>query len=169
MFRRLLLALIGFLWACGFVSVAFANPIPWDPLGEFFGLDPLQYFQIVVAEFCALVVGTAMLVHWGGARWQRAAVLLSVVLTVSYVLGILVWTLGYRMGVFVYYPSDPSFLGLMVLVFPEFIGTVVGTVMIRVVQKVQWIKALIVMIGAMLTSLVLGFVFAYLNLHLRLA
>jgi len=169
MFRRLLLALIGFLWACGFVSVAFANPIPWDPLGEVLGLDPLQYFQIVVAEFCALVVGTTMLVHWGGAKWQRAALLLSVVLVVSYVLGILVWTLGYRMGVFTYYPSDPSFLGLMVLVFPEFIGTAVGTVMIRVAQKMLWVRSLIVMTSAMLTSLVLGIVFAYLNLALLFA
>lgn len=169
MLRRLLLALIGFLWACGFVSVAFANPIPWDPLGSFFGLDPLQYFQIVVAEFCALVVGTAILVHWGEVRWQRAAALLGVALVVSYVLGIFVWTLGYRMGVFAYYPSDPGFEGLMVLLFPEFIGTIVGTVVIRVAQKMLWVRALIVMTGAMLTSLVLGFVFAYLNLALRFA
>jgi len=167
--RRLLLATIGFLSACGLVGIVFANPIPWDPLGSFFGLDPLQYFQIVVAEFCALVVGTTILIHGNEMRWQRAGALLGVALIVSYVLGILVWTLGYRMGVLVYYPSDPSFVGLMVLVVPEFIGTVVGTVMIRVVQKVQWIKALIVMTGAMLTSLVLGFVFAYLNLHLRFA
>jgi hypothetical protein len=164
-----MLALIGLLWACGFVSVVFANPIPWDPLGEVLGLDPVQYFQIVVAEFCALVVGTAMLVHWGGVRWQRAAGLLSVVLVVSYVLGILVWTFGYRTGVFAFYPSDPGFLGLMVLLFPEFIGALVGTVMIRVAQKTQWTRALIVMTSAMLTSLVLGIVFAYLNLAFRFA
>jgi hypothetical protein len=169
MFRRLLPALIAFLWACGFVSVAFANPIPWDPLGEVLGLDPLQYFQVIVAEFCALVVGTAMLVHWGEVRWQRAAVLLSVALVVSYVLGILVWTLGYRIGVFAFYPSDPSFLGLMILVFPEFIGTAVGTVTIRIAQKTQWVKALVVMTSAMLTSLVLGIVFAYLNQALQFA
>lgn len=169
MLRRLLLALIGLLWACGFVSVAFANPIPWDPLGSFFGLDPLQYFQIVVAEFCALVVGTAVLVHWGEVRWQRAAALLGVALVVSYVLGILVWTLGYRMGVFAYVPSDPGFFGLMVLLFPEFLGTIVGTVVIRVAQKMLWVRALIVMTSAMLTSLVLGIVFAYLNLQLRFA
>jgi len=167
MFRRLLLALIGFLLACGFVSLAFANPIPWDPLGSFFGLDPLQYFQTVVAEFCALVVGTAMLVHWREVKWQRAAVLLGVALVVSYVLGILVWTVGYRMGVFAYHPSDPGFLGF--LLFPEFIGTVVGTVLIRVAQKMLWVRALIVMTSAMLTSLALGFVFAYLNLALRFA
>lgn len=169
MLRRLLLALIGFLLVCGFVRVALANPIPWDPLGSFFGLDPLQYFQIIVAEFCALVVGTAMLVHWREVKWQRAAALLGVALVVSYVLGILVWTLGYRMGVLAFYPSDPSFFGLMVLLFPEFFGTTVGTVMIRVVQKVRWVRALVVMTAAMLTSLVLGFVFAYLNLALRFA
>jgi len=151
------------------VNVAFANPIPWDPLGSFFGLDPLQYFQIVMAEFCALVIGTAMLVHWGEAKWQRAAALLGVALVVSYVLGILVWTLGYRMGVLTYSPSSASLDGLMILVMPEFIGTVVGTVMIRVVQKMLWVRALIVMTSTMLTSLVLGFVFAYLNLALRFA
>ena len=169
MLRRLLLATIGFLSACGLVGIVFANPIPWDPLGSFFGLDPLQYFQIVVAEFCALVVGTTMLVHGNEVRWQRAAALLGAALVVSYVLGILVWTLGYRMGVFTYYPSDPRFLGLMVLVLPEFIGTVVGTVIIHVVHKVQWIRALIVMTSAMLTSLVLGFVFAYLNFAFAVA
>jgi hypothetical protein len=151
------------------VSVAFANPIPWDPLGEFFGLDPLQYFQIVVAEFCALVTGTAMLVHLGKVRWQRAAVLLGAALTVSYVLGILVWTLGYRMGVLVSYPPEPGFFGLMTLLLPEFIGTTIGTVLIRLVQKIQWVKAFIAMGGAMLTSLVLGIVFACLNLALRFA
>jgi uncharacterized membrane protein YbjE (DUF340 family) len=151
------------------VNVAFANPIPWDPLGSFFGLDPLQYFQIIVAEFCALVVGTAMLVHWREMKWQRAAALLGVPLVVSYFLGILVWTLGYRTGVFTYNPSDPSFLGLMFLLVPEFIGTTVGTVMIRVTQKLLWVRALIVMTSAMLTSLVLGIVFAYLNLALRFA
>jgi hypothetical protein len=169
MSRRVLLALVGFLWAWGFVSVVFANPIPWDPLGEVLGLNPLQYFQIVVAEFCALVVGAAILVHWGGVRWQRAVVLLSVVLVVSYVLGILVWTLGYRMGVFVFYPSDPSFSGLMVLVFPEFVGTAVGTVMIRIAQKTQWVRAFMAMISAMLTSLMLSIVFACLNMALRFA
>jgi hypothetical protein len=110
-----------------------------------------------------------MLVHWGEVRWQRAAVLLSVALVVSYVLGILVWTLGYRIGVFAFYPSDPSFLGLMILVFPEFIGTAVGTVTIRIAQKTQWVKALVVMTSAMLTSLVLGIVFAYLNQALQFA
>jgi hypothetical protein len=73
------------------------------------------------------------------------------------------------MGVFTYYPSDPSFLGLMVLVFPEFVGTAVGTVMIHVAQKTQWVKALVVMICAMLTSLGLGIMFAYLNQTLRFA
>jgi uncharacterized membrane protein YbjE (DUF340 family) len=169
MLRRLLLTLIAFLLACGFVGVAFANPIPVDPLGWFFGLDPLQYFQIVVAEFCALVVGTAMLVHWREMKWQKATALLGVALAVSYVLGIFVWTVGYRMGVLAFSPSDPSFSGLMYLLFPEFIGTTIGTVMIRLTQKILWVRALIVMTCAMLTSLVLGIVFAYLNLALRFA
>jgi hypothetical protein len=54
----------------------------------------------------------------------------------------------------------------MILVFPEFIGTAVGTVMIRAAQKTQWIRALVVITSAMLTSLMLGIVFAYLNLTL---
>jgi len=166
--RRLLLATIGFLSACGLVGIVFANPIPGDPLGSFFGLDPLQYFQIVVAEFCALVVGTTILIYGNEMKWQRAGALLGVALIVSYVLGILVWTLGYRMGVLVYYPSDPSFLGLMVLVLPEFIGTAVGTVIIHVVRRVRWMKALIVMTGAMLTSLALGLLFVFVSFQLRL-
>jgi hypothetical protein len=167
--RRLLLALIGFTLFLGFVNAASANPIPWDPLGSFFGLDPLQYFQIVVAEFCALVVGTALLVRWREMKWQRAAALLGVALLVSYFLGILVWTVGYRTGALAFNPSDPSFLGLMTLLFPEFIGTVVGTVMFRVVQKMVWIRALVVMSAAMLTSLMLGIMFAYLSMVLRFA
>jgi len=160
----LLFAAITFLSIWRLVGVALANPIPSDP---FLSLGPLQYFQIVVAEFCALVVGTALLVYKNEARWQKAGATLATALIISYVLGILVWTLGYQMGVLGYYAGDLGFLGLTILVLPEFIGTVVGAVIIHAIQRVQWKTALIVMVVAMLTSVAIGFLFAYLNFSLR--
>lgn len=164
MLRRLLFAAIAFLSICGVVGVALANPIPSDP---FLSLEPLQYFQIVVAEFCAFVVGTALLVYRNEARWQKAGATLAAALIISYAIGILVWTLGYRMGVLGYYAGDLGFLSLTILVLPEFIGVVVGTVIIHAIQRVQWKTALIVMVVAMLTSVAIGFLFAYLNFSLR--
>ncbi len=160
----MLFATIAFLSICGLVDIAFANPIPSDP---FFSLEPLQYFQIVVAEFCALMVGTALLVCKNEVKWQKAGATIATALIISYVLGILVWTLGYQMSILGHYAGDLGFLGLTILVLPEFIGTVVGTIIIHAIQRVQWKTAFIVMALAMLTSVAVGFLFAYLNFSLR--
>lgn len=165
--RRLLFAAIAVLFVFGLVGVVLANPVPWDPWDSFFGWEPLQYFQVVVAEFCALVVGTGLLVYKNEAGWQKAGATLAFALIISYVLGILVWTLGYRMGVLGDFAGNLGFLGLMILVLPEFIGTIVGTIIIHVVQRVHWKTAFIVMAVAMLTSIVIGLLFAYLNFSLR--
>lgn len=167
MLKRLLLATIVFLSTCNLIGVAFANPIPWDPWNSFLNLGPMQYFLIITAEFCSLVVGTAILVYNDEIRCQKAAITMLIALITSYALGISVWTLGYRTGILVNNVANPSPLGTIVLLLPEFIGTIVGAIIIHATQKVKWKTALIAMTAAMLVSFLVGILLAYITFSLR--
>jgi len=164
--KRLLFVAIVFLCVCNLIGVAFANPIPWDPWNSFLNLELIQYFSIITAEFCSLVVGTAILVYNNETRWQKAALPMLVALITSYAFGISVWTLGYRTGILVYNVANPSPLGTIILLLPEFIGTIVGAIIIHATQKVEWKTALIAMTAAMLVSFIVGILLAYITFSL---
>ena len=156
-------ALITLLCFFSFVSVAFANRIPWDPWRSFFNLEVVEYVSIFIAEFCGFVVGTVILVHYGQVQWKRASLTLFVAVLMSYVLGIVLWTLGYQIGI-ITYPLPP--LGIIMLWLPEFVGTAVGSIIIKRLQKTTWRIALITMIAAMVTSLLIGLLLGYIHLIL---
>jgi len=154
--ENLLFALLVLLSVCSIVGIVFANPIPWDPWGYLWNLDTMQYFSITVAEFCGLVVGTFILIHNRRTRWQKAAVTMLMASISSFVLGIVIWTLGYRTGILVHNLMNPSPLGTLILSLPEVLGVVVGTIIIHVCEKVEWKMAIVAMTAAMLTSFLIG-------------
>jgi hypothetical protein len=151
-----MLALLSF---CSLVNVVFGNPIPWDPWQG----NPIQCFTIVVAEFCGLIARTAVFARYRKARWRKAMLTILVALVVSYVVGIAIWVLGYLAGIIVFSPVNPLFnaslypFGTMILLLPEFVGTIIGAIIIRANQKVEWKMALITMTVAMSTSFLVGF------------
>lgn len=157
----IILAISGFY---AFVGIVFANPIPWNPLDSFFHLEPIQYFSIVTAEFCALVVGTAIISHNRQAPWQKAALTMLIALIVSYSLGLALWTTTFQSGILPFNISNP--LSLTVLLLPEIIGISIGTVIIEKLQKTTWKIAVIAMAAAMTTSLVIGILLAAIHLTL---
>lgn len=138
---------LAFLSILSFVGVVLGNPIPWDPGNSLFNLDPLQYFFIVIAEFCSLVVGTSILVHKCKAQWHMAAMTMLIALIVSFAIGIIVWT-----------NLNPA--SLVILLLPEFIGVAVGTVIIQKFLKTIWKIAFITMTTAMLTSFLFSILIA---------
>jgi hypothetical protein len=167
--RYLLLATLGFLSVCSFVGVVFADPLPWDSLWEG---KPIQYFSIIAAEFYGLLLGAVILTQYHQIRWQKATITMSIALIISYVIGITIWTLGYQAGILIYNPVNPFFnasthpLGTTILLLPEFIGIIIGTIIIHANQKVEWKTAFITMTAAMLTSLLVGILIA--NIYLGL-
>jgi hypothetical protein len=84
------------------VSVALANPVPWNPYNSFLNLELLEYISIIVAEFCGIVVGMRILIQCGGTRWRKAAVVMLSASFASYFLGIAFWTLSSRSGILDY-------------------------------------------------------------------
>jgi len=165
--KLLFLTTCTLLLAFSFVDVAFANPIPLEPIGS-----PLQYVLIVFAEVCGLFVGTAVLIQSGQADWRRSASIMSVSLIVSYAIGIAIWSFGYIAGIFVYNSINPLFnysshpLSIVVLLLPEFVGTIIGTILIHLNLKIEWKKALGAMAAAMFTSFLIGLLIA--NIYLRM-
>jgi uncharacterized protein (DUF2062 family) len=75
-------------------------------------------------------------------------------------------------GVLVYNPINPFFnysshpLGILVLLLPEFIGTIIGAFLIHLNLKIEWKKALAAMAVAMLTSFIIGLLIV--NIYLRM-
>ena len=92
---------------------------------------------------------------------------------VSYVIGIAFWASGslakipFYAHLVVSSENQPQFLGLIVTLLPEFVGTVVGGVMIRIRQSVGWVTAIGTMVLAMLTSWILGSLMITCALHNR--
>jgi len=166
--KFLLLAALAFLSICSFVNAVLANPIPWDydPWDSLRNGNPAEYFSIITAEFCGLVVGTAILTYNRQTQWQKATVTVLIALITSYIIGITIWTLGYRTGILVYNPVNPHPSSLIILLLPEFIGTIIGSIIIRTGQKVEWKTALITMTAAMLTSFLVGILLVNIYLHL---
>lgn len=160
MIRYLLFAAFTFLCLCSFVGRVFANPIPINP--EPIPGTPIEYVIIFAAELFGLIVGVGVLTHNRQTRWQKAAVTMTVALVTSYVVGITIWASGYLAGVSLYNPlvlpsnGSPNLLGLIIILLPEFIGTIIGGIIIRAKQKVDWKTALGTMALAMLTSLLAG-------------
>ena len=161
--KHLLLTVLAFFLAWSFVGVVSGNPIPWEPPWEG---SLIQYFSIIAAEFCGLLAGVAVLVRNPQIRWQKATITVSTALIISYAYGLIIWTLGYSAGFFMYNSISPFFifftspLGLIVLLLPEFIGTASGTVVIQRLQKINWKTAFKAMTAAMLTSFLLGWLIA---------
>jgi len=149
-----------FLFVCGLVSHVFANPIPINPppISE----TPMEYFIIFTAEAFGLLVGVGMLTHNHQTRWQKAAMTMAVALIASYVGGITIWTSGYVAGVSLYNPlvllpqGTPNLLGLIIVLLPEFVGTIIGGIIIHAKQRTYWKTAFGTMALAMLTSLLAG-------------
>ncbi len=167
--KYLLLATLAFLSILSFVCVVFADPIPWKPPWEG---KPIQYGIIIAAEFCGFLAGTALLSSNGQIRWQKATVTMAIALIISYAIGVTIWTLGYVAGILIYNPVNPFFnasshpLGTIVLLLPEFIGTVIGTIIIHLRLRVKWKKALITMASAMIVSFLVGM--AIVSIYLRI-
>lgn len=132
----------------------------------------MQYGLIVAAEFCGLLAGTAILSSNDKIRWQKATITTAIALIISYAIGVTIWTLGYMAGILIYDPVNPFFnasshpLGAVILLLPEFVGTVVGTIMIRLRLKVKWKTALITMASAMIVSFLVGI--AIVSIYLRI-
>jgi hypothetical protein len=161
--KYLLPAMTAFLLICMVVGVAFCNPIPWDSLWEG---KPIQYLSVIAAEICGLLAGVATLAQIPQTRWSKATIAVSIAQTVSYTIGLFIWTLGYLAGILIYNPINPFFnvslhpLGLAVLLLPEFIGTALGTIIIKKLIGTSWRTALIAMIDAMLVSFLVGMLIA---------
>jgi len=158
--------MLAFLSFCLLVGVVSSNPIPWNPLDSFLHLEPIQYFSIVTAEFCALVVGTAILTHKQQATWWKASLTMLVALTVSYLLGIVIWVASFQSGLLAF--SFPNPTSLAFLLMPEIIGILLGILIIGKLGKTKWTTALIAMTAAMTTSLMIGLFLAIIHLTFQL-
>lgn len=156
-----LIAILAFFIACNLLAIAFSNPIPSRPIWE---LRVGPYVSIIISELCGLLLGTIVLVHNTQLRRWEATTAVFIALAISYVIGVVIWTAGFLEGILisnsVSNPANPfplfnpsqHLLGLTVLLFPEVLGTAVGTMIIRVRLKVGWKRALASMAIAMLTS-----------------
>ena len=155
--------LFSFFVLCSFMSVAYANPIPFDPWTSWLRLDLIVYVSIIIAEFCGLIVGTAILTHYKKARWQKASIIILIALLVSYALGIILWSSSYQAGIITY---DFTPLGVIMLWLPEFVGTAIGSIIIKRLQKTTWKMAIITMSAAMIASLLISLLLGYIRLIL---
>jgi len=160
-----LFTVLAFVSVFSIVGVVFGNPIPWDPWNSLLNLDPLQYFYIIIAEFCSLIVGTSILVHNHQTQLYKAASTMLIALIVSFALGIAIWTLGYLV-LGIHNQTNPDLLGSIILLLPEFIGIVVGSVIIQKLLRASWKTAFITMTTAMLTSFLFSILMA--NVYLSL-
>ncbi|MDH7594734.1 MAG: hypothetical protein QHH20_01190 [Candidatus Bathyarchaeota archaeon] len=142
-----------------FVSRVFANPIPIGPPP--ISGTPMEYFIIFIAEAFGLL-GVGMLTRNNQTRWEKAAITMAVALVASYVVGITIWTSGYMAGISLYNPlvipprGTPNLAGLVIVLLPEFIGTIIGGIIIHAKQRTYWSTAFGTMALAMLTSLLAG-------------
>lgn len=154
-----MLVIFSFLAFMSFVGVAFADPLPWDTLWEG---KPIQYLSIIAAELCGIFAGTIILIDKGQVQWHKATIIVSIASVISYAIGIVIWTIGHEAGIVIYNPINPFFnamtypLGPIILLLPEFIGTFLGAIIIRLNQKVSWKLALLTMAVAMFISFLVG-------------
>ena len=156
-----LIVALAFFIACSLVTIGFSNPSPSRPVWE---LHVGRYISIAISGLCGLLLGTVVLVHNTELRGWEAASAVFIALAVSYLIGVVIWTAGFLNGILISNPvSNPAnpfplfnpsqhLLGLTVLLFPEFLGTAVGTMIVRIRLKVGWRRALASMAIAMLTS-----------------
>lgn len=151
----------------GFVEIVFADPIPMEPQGSM-----IQYTSIVLAEICGLFSGMAVLTHRGQTDWRKDALILSISLIASYAVGIVIWAFGYALGILVYNSLNPFSnasshpLSVVVLLLPEFVGTVMGAILIRLNLRIEWKMAFAAMAVAMLTSFLVGLLIV--NVYVRI-
>jgi len=154
-----LFAVVGFLFVFGLVDVVFANPLPMDSLWEG---EPIQYLSVVFSEFSGLLVGASVLSYKAESKWRRAAFNVLIAIVVSYAIGVVIWSWAHATGLLLYSPFNPFLnysphpLGWVVLMLPEFIGTAIGTVLIRVSEKSSWKTSFFTMAAAMVTSFLVG-------------
>lgn len=165
--KYLVLVVFAFLLASSIVMIVFSNPIPTRPHWD---LHIGRYLSILISELCGLFCGAIVLVQNTPlrARWREVTWAVLVALVTSYGIGVVIWSLGFLRGILVSNPvsssANPfpllnpslSLLGLTVLLLPEFIGTVVGTMIIRKRLKIQWSRALASMTVAMLVSVLIN-------------
>jgi len=165
-----LFVVVWFLFVFGFVGVVFANPLPMDSLWEG---KPIQYLSVVFAEFCGLLAGVSVLSYKVESKWRRAAFNVLIAIVVSYAIGVAVWSWAHAAGLLLYSPVNPFLnyspypLGWVVLMLPEFVGTAIGTVLIRVSEKSSWKTSFFTMVAAMVTSFLVGMLLV--NIYLRAA
>jgi hypothetical protein len=156
------------------VACALGNPLPTRPHWE---LRVGPYVSILISELCALVGGTLILAYNTPLRSWDAARVLFIALAVSYVLGVIIWTAGFLEGILVanpryLYPANPfllvnaslPLLGVAILMLPEFLGTAVGTTIIRMRLATPWTRALAAMAFAMAISIVVNMLIISLSL-----
>ena len=148
-------------------GVVLGNPLLWDPSISFLRLEPLQYFSIVTAEVCALVVGVAILTHAHRLAWRKSVLATLVALTASYLIGVLIWVAAFQSGVLRFTAS--SLAGLAVFVLPEIIGILIGSAIIERLLKTQRKVALTTMTAAVITSLTISVLLGVLHAMLRLS
>jgi len=123
----------------------------------------MQYLTIITAEFCGLLVGTVVLVKNCQKQWRKAMITMLIALITSYAIGIAIWATGYLAGILVFSPVNPFFnaalypLSPIILLLPEFVGTLIGAIIIRAHQKVEWKTSFATMTSAMLASFLVGF------------
>jgi hypothetical protein len=175
-----LTVILAFSIVCCLVAFGLSNPSPdpgwyprWVPPWE---LDIGPITSIIISELCGLLLGTVVLVHHTQLRSKDATVAVFIALTVSYVIGLVIWTVGFLEGILIANPvSNPvnpfplfnptqHLLGLTVLLLPEFLGTLLGAIIIRVRLRVGWRRALASMAIAMLTAFLVNIVIISLSL-----
>jgi len=81
-----------------------------------------------------------------------------IALTASYTLAITLWILAFQTGILTPNYSNPQTTAILLL--PEIIGTLLGTVIIQKLQKTNWKTAITTMTAAMLTSLLISILLA---------
>ncbi len=164
-----------FFIACSMVAIGLSNPMPTRPHWE---LRIGPYVSIVISELCALLGGTLVLKHNTQLRRWEAAKAVLIALAVSYILGVIIWTVGFLEGILVanpryFYPANPfllvnpslPLLGVAILLLPEFLGIAVGATIIRLRLKVGWKRAFASMSYAMVTSIVVNMLIIGLSLN----
>lgn len=157
--KQLLPTLLAFMSLCTLMEVVFGDPLPVSSLWEG---KPIQYLSVTTAQLCGLLVGIIMLKRNSETKWQKATIAVSIALIMSYAIGIVIWTLGYLSGILIHNPVNPFFnasthpLGPVILLLPEFIGTGIGTIIIRRLLSIRWKTAFASMAAAMLTSFLVG-------------
>lgn len=111
---------------------------------------------IAIAEFCGVVAGTFALTHSAKIRWLEAAVVVLLASLASYFLGVALWTWSYNSGIL--FHEGLRTLSVIAFFLPELIGTVIGSIIIHTLARVEWRASIIAMATAMVVSFTVGFI-----------